>query len=815
MKRITTIFISISLLVANLYSQTYTISGFISDKEIGETLLSAAVYEQKTGRGTTSNDYGFYTLSLPAGEVQIRYSYIGYKEEIHRFKLTKDTVMNIKLTPSGLLDEVVVLGNQNELSIKGTQMSAIEVPIAQIKKIPTLFGENDIIKALQLLPGVQAGTEGLAGMYVRGGGMDENLLLLDGVPVYNVNHMFGFFSVFNSDAIKNVTLYKGSFPARFSTRLSSIVDIRMKDGNEKQLKGNFSIGAISSKIQLEGPIWKGRTTFNLSARRTYMDLLLKPFMTLAARSRDDGIDDFQVGYYFYDLNAKITHKLSDKDRLFLSTYYGDDAMYVSVDEKEKSEGDEKIKMKTDWKWGNFITALRWNHIVNQKLFMNTTASHTRYRSKLGVGVKSERFSIIERRKEKTEENLTYNSGIEDWTLKVDFDYVPVSNHTLKLGANYTYHTFSPDVYRHKNKSSTNTFNIDTIFGAPKVYAQHTSSYLEDNITIGKIFKINAGLHFSTFHVQKENYFSLQPRLGLRILLNEKTSIKAGYAMMNQYVHMLSNNNISVPNDLWVSVTKRIKPMTSQQGALGVFYSLGKWGELSAEGYYKTMDNLLEYKDGANFMGTSVAWEDKVSMGRGIAYGVELLYQKKIGQTTGWIGYTWSKTDRIFDKPGQIINKGKPFPAKYDRRHDFSITVAHTFSEKFDIAATWVISTGNTGTFGTYSYEAQPTPNEINNNAGIRLQNTIQYIEHRNNFRFNPYHRLDLGVNFHTTTKRGHRATWNISLYNAYNQLNPFMIISKRHSISDPKKIKQIGQTGKLLQVSLFPIIPSVSYSLSF
>lgn len=802
-----------SAIACPTFGQHYTISGHITDRITGEPLISATIFESNSSKGTAANDFGFYTLTLPEGTVHLDFSYIGYRTLRKEFTLQSDTIMNIQLEMDNFLDEITVIGNRSETGVKGSQMSTVEVPIEQIKKIPSLLGENDLIKALQLLPGVQSGTEGSAGLYVRGGGPDENLLMLDGVPLYNVNHMLGFFSVFNSDAIKNVTLYKGNFPARFGGRLSSVVDVRMKEGDNKKIRGTASIGLISSKLQLEGPIIKERTTFNISLRRTYLDVLAQPIIKMA---QDDDSGVKTAGYYFYDINAKFTHKLSEKDKLFLSTYFGDDAVYMKAKESSSQIGsyESKEHRKIDWNWGNTIASLRWNRILNNKLFMNTTASFTRYRSDLGNefdNISSEYYSSGQTvRKEKS--NLSYNSGIRDWTLKSDFEFTPNANHDIKFGTAYTYHTFSPDVTAVKILD-TEQINqkLDTITGSPKVYAHETSTFIEDNFSIGKRFKFNLGLHFSSFHVQNSNYYSLQPRAGMRVLLNENFSLKAGYASMRQYIHMLSNNTISLPTDLWVPVTSNIKPMQSHQVALGAFYSLTNIADFSVEGYYKTMDNLLEYKDGSSFMGASTNWEEKVSMGRGIAYGIELLAQRSFGKTTGWIGYTWSKSDRIFDRADNIINNGKRFPAKYDRRHDINITATHRLSERIDFSATWVYSTGNAATFAFHEFKASGSPNYQHK---YNIPSTYTYVEARNNFRYNNYHRLDLGINFHKTTKRGNLRTWNVSIYNVYNRLNPFYVYVSEKSFIDPQTDVQKTK-NTLKQATLFPIIPSVSYTIKF
>jgi len=803
-------------------TQSYTISGHMTDIKNGETLISSSIFDENSRKGVVSNSYGFYSLTVPKGEVEVQYSYIGYATQRRAFKLTKDTIINIRMSASIELKEVTVIGNRKELGVQGSQMSAIEVPISQIKSVPTLFGETDVIKALQLLPGVKSGTEGSAGLYVRGGGPDENLLLLDGVPVYNVNHMFGFFSVFNADAIKNVTLYKGSFPARFGGRLSSVVDIRMNDGDNKNYHGNVTVGIVSSKFNIEGPIIKEKTTFNLSARRTYADILAQPIIRSTLK-KEPGMKKTLAGYYFYDLNAKLSHKFSDTDRLYLSAYMGDDIIYSNIKQSTKNfnNGSQNTWLKMDWNWGNIISALRWNHIINNKLFMNTTASYTRYRFFLTIGTETENIETSPPKSSIEATTLGYRSGIEDYSGKVDFDYAPNSNHDIKFGANYTYHTFRPGVTVAQSASESITMN--TTIGDKNVYSHESMAYFEDNINLNYYLKLNAGLHYSNFYVQNQFYQSLQPRLGLRVLLNDKLSLKAGYAYMSQYIHLLSNSNISLPTDLWVPVTKRIVPMKSHQIAIGAFYNLMNLVDFSLEGYYKTMANQIEYKDGATFFGSSTGWEDKVSMGRGWAYGIEFLTQKSVGKTTGWIGYTWSKSERLFDRAGQELNNGQSFSAKYDRRHDLSFVVSHKFSKRFDLSGTWVYSTGSCGTLATQEYAGTDVPQTVPNNSYSKMENSQQstyinttslpYVSSRNNFRYAAYHRMDIGMNFHKQLKHGRR-TWNISVYNVYNQLNPFLTTVDSSSEYDPNTNTET-KTKKLKQISIFPIIPSVSYTYKF
>jgi hypothetical protein len=833
MKNFSLILLFLFTTISFSYSQSYTISGHITDAKSGETVINASVFDAISHKGCVSNSYGFYSLTLPKGSVNLTYSYVGYTKQNKPFKLRKDTVINIQMSENIELSEVTVYANRKDLGVMGSQMSAIDVPITQIKSVPTLFGETDVLKALQLLPGVKSGTEGSAGFYVRGGGPDENLILLDGVPVYNVNHMFGFFSVFNADAIKNVTLYKGSFPARFGGRLSSVVDISMNDGNNRTYHGNVTVGLISSKINVEGPIFSDKTTFNFSARRTYADIIAQPLIQ-ATLNKQPGMEKTSAGYYFYDLNAKISHKFSDKDRLFLSIFTGNDVIYANIQQSSTTtttadvlnnqtiNTDSKTWLKMNWNWGNILTALRWNHVISNKLFMNTTAYYTRYDFLLGIGTNTQTdvtttntLTEVSALPVSTNSSIDmgYHSGIDDYAARVDFDYAPNPNHDIKFGANYTYHTFRPGVTVAQIAGTQQ--NMDTTIGNQNIYAHEAVAYFEDNISFGKSLKANVGLHYSMFNVQGQFYQSIEPRLSMRFLLNDKLSIKAGYASMNQYIHLLSNSNMELPTDLWVPVTKRIEPMRSQQASVGVFYNLLNMFDLSVETYYKNMDNLIEYKDGATFLGESTGWEDKVNIGRGWAYGIEFLAQKTVGKTTGWIGYTWSKTERLFNLPGQELNNGFVFPAKYDRTHDLSIVISHKFSEKFDVAATWIYSTGNAGTLALQTY-AGPIPDINNARSGLySLQNmaSVPYISSRNNNRYEPTHRLDVGVNFHKKLKHGKR-TWNISLYNAYNQFNPFLNTIKTNSVLDTQT-GTYSQVKQFTQISIFPIIPSVSYTYKF
>ena len=574
----------------------------------------------------------------------------------------------------------------------------------------------------------------------------------------------------------------------------------MKEGDMQKYHGNASIGLISSKFNFEGPIVKDKLSFNLSYRRTYGDLLIKPALWVASWSVPE-ISKLSVGYYFYDFNGKLNWKISDKDRLYLSFYTGDDAIYFGVKNKDFIADDTEYthRIKLNWKWGNKVAALRWNHLMSQKLFMDASVNYTQYRHNLGMNLTEEDTYLPTNTSTKNEFNMAYKSGINDFTAKVDFAYTPLPNHEIRFGGNYTYHIFRPEVQSMKMEEGQQAM-IDTVVGSPNVYAHETALYVEDNMTFGDIFRVNAGVHYSTFTVEGKTYQSVQPRVSTSLMLASNLSLKAGYAYMTQYVHLLSNSSLSLPTDLWVPVTAKIVPMNAHQWSVGAFYELPRLFDISVEGYYKTMDNLLEYKDGASFFGSSERWDEKVCMGKGWAYGVELLVQRSFGKTTGWIGYTWAHSKRQFDREGQIINNGKVFPAKYDRRHDISVTVQHKFSDKFDLSGTWVFSSGNCGTLGTQVYEGLP-----NDWGEFQHINALE----RNNFRMGNYHRLDLGANMHFPLNPG-LLTLNFSVYNVYNHNNPFLVYTDYVYDESTQQAEK-----KLMQVSIFPIIPSFSLSYKF
>lgn len=782
-------------------SRKFTISGYVTDGTSSETLIGANILESRQQQGTTTNPYGFYSITLPAGETELSFSYLGYTTRQYRLELSKDTLINVLMQDNNQLEEVVIVSDKAEAGITATQMGAQEIPIAQIKNTPSILGEADVMKTIQLMPGVQAGVEGSAGLYVRGGGPDQNLILLDGVPVYNVDHLFGFFSVFTPEAVKKVTLFKSSFPARFGGRLSSVVDVRSNDGDMKKYHGTLSVGLLSSKIQLEGPIIRDKTSFNISARRSYIDLIAKPFMP-----KDD-----KISYYFYDINAKINHKFSDRSRLFLNFYNGKDSYYFKTTDSSSSMYKDKMSLN----WGNTIATARWNYIFNQKLFSNTTVAYNKYRMDANSTVYT-KTNLIESISE-SNYHSNYHSGICDWSYLIDFDYNPTPTHRIKFGAGYLHHDFRPEVATSKiQEKEDGITKQDTLYNSisnSTIQAHEVSAYIEDNFDIGSRLRINVGLHLSMFRVQKRNYFSAQPRVSARYQLTRHTALKASYTKMSQYIHLLSSTPISMPTDLWVPVTSKIKPMQAHQYSLGSYYTgLTGW-EFSVEGYYKQMRNVLEYKEGVSFLGSSSGWENKVEMGKGRSMGIEFMAQKTTGKTTGWIAYTLAKSDRKFAVGG--INNGERFPYKYDRRHNLSLVVNHKFSNRIDIGASWIFSTGGTATIAE-EVTAIIRPGE----DAIQQKD---YIEKRNNYRLPASHRLNIGVNFNKKTKHGVR-TWNISLYNAYNAMNPTMIYSNnsggytsyiKNQEDGKVYLQYIPAKRKITKLTLLPCVPSVTYTYKF
>lgn len=760
------------------FAQKFTISGFIRDSETGETLIGANIYDRNSKMGTSANNYGFYSLSLDSDSVDLMVTFIGYEAISKIFFIVSNLEFNFELHPGTLLEGVII--TSEERIEQTTEMSTIRIPIKQLQALPAILGENDVLKILQLLPGVQSGVEGASGIYVRGGGPDQNLILLDGVPIYNAAHLFGGFSIFNSDAINNIKLIKGGFPARYGGRLSSVVDVSMKEGNTKEFKVFGSIGLISSKIAIEGPIKNENTSYILSLRRTYLDLIIRPIIKYST----DGNE--RAGYHFHDINFKINRRFSNNDRIFLSFYTGRDKAFSKYKDYNVYDGtrydyDEEFQLG----WGNVITALRWNHIFNPKLFSNVTLTFNKYDFK----IENNSRTIETTPSEVMEENYYswYSSGINDFTGKIDFDFLPNPYHTVRFGTNLIRHEFLPGAAVFKSN-----VEIDTTFGALPKLALEGSAYLEDDLNLGQRTKVNLGIHGSYFLVDDEFYFSIQPRLSLRILLMADISFKASYALMTQYIHLLTNSGIGLPTDLWVPSTAKIKPQNASQIAAGFAKSFDVGLEVTVEGYYKTMDNLISYQEGASYLNITDDWQSKVTSGSGESYGAELFVQKKIGRLSGWIGYTLSWTNRQFED----LNFGRKFPYKYDRRHDISLVGVYELSDGIQLSGNWVYGTGNSLSLPHRVYMGY-------DDFSRYFYAIINHYEERNSFRMRAYHRLDINVDFTKEKKWGER-TWSLGFYNLYNRQNPFYV-----------DIEEREGKKHFIQYSLFPIIPTISYSFKF
>jgi len=759
--------------------KNYTISGYVKEKGSGELLIGVNIYIKGTQIGTVSNNYGFYSLSIPAQDLELSYSFVGYMIKVKSFKLNHDTVLNVNLSSSVDLSGVEIKGYKERISDKA-EMSVVKVPIQQMKEIPALMGERDVFKVLQLLPGIRSGSEASAGLYVRGGGPDQNLILLDDATVYNAMHLFGFFSVFNGDAIKSVELTKGGFPAENGGRLSSVVDIRLKDGNREKFGGEGSIGLLSSRLLLEGPIKKGKSSFIISGRRTYIDVLARPIMAME--------DAGNSGYYFYDLNAKVNYDISDRDKIYLSGYMGRDKFY-------SKESYNNSTSSNDLFWENITGTLRWNHLFTNKLFSNTSLIFSNYK-----------FAIRSLEQDGNEKfELKYDSGIRDFTLKEDLHWMPKVNHYIKMGFQITNHRFTPSAVVFTGSSFEQEYNVKTLNSV------ETAAYIQDEWKIGALTKINAGLRFSNFNYKDTHYYGLEPRLLISRMLTESFSIKASYTIMNQYVHLLTQSGIGLPTDLWVPATDRVGPQKSQQVALGIAKDFDKKAfSISVEAYYKTMSNIISYKEGSNFMmindpfsNSEFHYEDNVTSGKGYSTGIEFLLQRKFGRLSGWIGYTLSYTKHQFDE----LNYGKEFFPRHDRRHDISIVAIYKLSKRFTLSGTWVYGTGDALTLGRANYTAfQHNPTDPNGNQGQPFNDPITYYGEKNSFRMEAYHRLDLGIQFHKTLGWGGESIIDVSVYNVYNHKNPFY-----YDIRYDSKSKE----NKLVQYSLIPILPSISWYLKF
>lgn len=757
-----------------LSAQNCTIKGNIKDGSNGEDLIGAAVViKELPGTGTVTNPYGFYSLTLPKGTYTIIYQYIGYETQAMEVSLQQDRTLEIELRPeSQTLGEVVIEGEREDENITQTEMSVTKLNPKDIEAVPVLLGEKDVLKTIQLLPGVKPGGEGSSGFSVRGGGFDQNLIVLDEAIVYNASHLLGFFSVFNSDAIKDVTLYKGGMPAEYGGRASSVLDVIMKDGNSKKFGVSGGIGLIASRLTVEGPIVKDKGSFIISGRRTYADLFLR-------LSSDESINSSIL--YFYDLNLKANYKLGERDRIYLSGYFGRDKFGFSDD--------------FSFDWGNATGTLRWNHLFSDRLFSNTSLIYSDYDYQFNIGGDGD-------------DGFGLESGIRDWNLKQDFTYFPNSKNTIKFGGNIIYHNFVPGTIDAGQTANVNSRALDEQF------ALEGGLYIQNDQRLSNRWSINYGLRYSLFNYLGEGtayeydadgnvlseteyasgesiqtYSGFEPRLSAKYQIDDVSSVKLAYNRNYQYLHLLSNSTSSTPTDRWVPSSNNVEPQIADQIAMGYFRNFSdNMYEFSVETYYKDMQNLIDYRNGAQLVFNGNV-EAELVYGDGEAYGIEFLLRKRKGKLTGWFSYTLSRTLRQFDD----INNGESFPARQDRIHDLSLTAIYALNDKVSLSANFIYYTGDAITFpsGKYVINGQTAP----------------YYTERNGYRFPDYHRLDLGVNWITKKTDKFESSWNFSIYNAYGRENAYTIEFQENPDVP-------GQT-QAVQLSLFSIVPSITYNFRF
>ena len=777
--------------------ETFTLSGVVTYASNGETVIGAKVYIPSIKKGAITNTYGFYSLTVPVGNYAVEFRLGGTETVTRQIALTEDTRLDIEIGGEVMEIGPVLINGKAKENIESTQMGQHDLNMDEIKTLPAFMGEVDLIKTVQLLPGVSSAAEGGQGFYVRGGGPDQNLVLLDEAVVYNASHLFGFFSVFNADAVKSVSLTKGGMPANFGGRMSSVLEVNMNEGNNKRFGLTGGVGAISSRLTVEGPLKKDKGSFIVSGRRTYIDVLMKNFIPKTSPFSGSS-------YFFYDLNMKMNYKLSNKDRLYLSAYYGQDAFTFA-----NQEDGFNVRMP----WGNGVGSLRWNHLFNSKLFMNVSATFTDYQFRFESEQDQFRFQL--------------RSGIRDLGGKANFTYYANTRNKLKWGVNYTFHTFTP--------IGVSAESEDVVFDtglAQKLKSHESAVYLLDEFDLTENIKINAGLRYSMFqHVGPftryikgdgistqdstveygrgdiiQFYHGLEPRFSMRWLLPDESAIKAGYSYNYQYVHLTSLSAVSLPTDIWYPSTSKAKPIQGYQASLGYFRNFREnMFESSVEVYYKGLNNLIEYREGA-LPGDNVNdnTDNLLVFGDGWSYGAEFFLKKRTGKFTGWIGYTWSKTERRFED----LNDGKPFPAKYDRRHDLSVVLSYKLNERWVFSSAFIYATGNTLTLPSSWF--------------IQNQDLLFAYGPRNSTRMAPYHRLDLSAIWYSKThkesvdpvtgetikkKKKFKYNWAFSIYNVYNRANPYFLY-----VDNDGDFFEGTFNISVKQVTLFPIIPSVTWN---
>lgn len=750
----------------------YTISGHVRDAQTGETLIGASMrLRDNPAIGTRTNNYGFYSLTLPAGSQVLVFSHVGYQAEEVALDLTADRNVNIELRSGELLGEVVITQPANRDNVRSAQMGVARVDVKEIRNVPVLMGEQDVLKTIQLLPGVLSGGEGSSNFFVRGGAGDHNLILLDEAMVYNASHLFGFFSTFNSDAIKEVNLYKGGMAAQYGGRLASVLDINMLDGNKKNYGAEGGVGLIASRLKVEGPIVEDKGSFMVSGRRTYADLFLK-------LSNDEAINRSRL--YFYDLNAKANYRLDDKNALFLSGYFGRDVLGYSD--------------LFGFDWGNATATLRWNHVLNNRLFSNTTLVYSNFN--YNVNISNENYDFV------------IASRIRNYNVKQDFQFYANNKSTLRFGVNMLQQRISPANIDANEETPVNSLRLEDRSGMElAAYISHEWQPT-DRLNLIYGIRINNFLLFGpgTFYTYDadgdvvgsqvynrgqvaQHYLNLEPRLSLSYQLQTTNSLKLSYNRNTQNLHQLSNSTSSLPTDAWVMSSNNIKPQVADQAALGYYQNFGgDVYEFSVESYYKHMQNQIDYRNAADLQANEQI-EGELLYGIGRAYGLELFLKKREGKLNGWVSYALSRSERQFDG----INDGNWFVARQDRTHDVSVVGMYQLSPRWNISSTFVYSTGNAVTFpsGKYTVDGE----------------TLWYYTERNGYRMPDYHRLDLGATWESKSTKRFKSSWTFGVYNAYNRKNAY-IIDFRENESNPNMTEAY-------RIALFGIIPSVTWNFKF
>ncbi len=787
----------VTILFLNLWfslnaQNNVTVSGYVKDANTGENLYTATVYALKSFKGTIVNRYGFYSLSFPRGdEVQLIFSFVGYTSNSCSFYLSNDTTINISLISSNEIDEVTVKANMSKINMHGHR----RIQMKDLEKLPSFLGEKDVMKSLMLLPGVQQGNEGSSGIYVRGGSPDQNLILLDDVPLYNASHLFGFTSVFTPEALQSVDFYKGNFPARFGGRLSSIIDVRMKDGNKYDDKTDITLGILSSKFIHEGPIKKGKSSYIISARRTLLDLFVTGMSKVAQKSQDESTIP---GYRFYDLNAKINFEINETNRLHFSFYNGGDKLFVNYNEKIETLLETKIQEnKMKMKWGNTIAAIKLNSQISPKLFANTIINWSHF----FYNISSNFYGLHSIDKEDHVNNfsLDYNSHVVSFEVKSDWDYYWKNNLTSHFGFFAKYSNYLPGeqlISRNDKFSQSSSENL---------FSNEYGFYFDLNLSPLKHFDIVPGLRTSIYSVGNKSYPLIEPRLSVLFQNGSQTKWSASYSTMTQAIHLLTSSNIGLPSDIWVPSTSNIIPERSNQVSIGREQRFNGKIKLNTEIYYKQLKNVVAYKQGFGLMSINEDWENNIDKGIGRAYGIENQLKYDLPNLQSWIGYTLAWNQRKFENH----NNNEWFSHKFDRRHKLDIGFIYKLNKKWSVSSNWTFQTGVPSSLSGFDYPG--FPDNINYGwhdifTGIELEDTdrIQYYPQLNKNRLPAYHRLD--ISFTKEWKKGHvLKQLSLGLYNTYNRLNPYFIFPK---VSN-------AETTVYKQVSLIPILPSISYRVRF